>query len=361
MLWMKRLGIMQTPMIVHEVPIFMFIPKSMPLRRIRKRSETFREWGITSLMIEVEGRRLPEELTGLDGSLEIVGKTNDESIFPNLLDPPLTGIAIQPEKVKSLLEHRNRILTRDMGVFLTHEERGMENADALIERFSNALVQLRDTGLTKLSCCLFHEDITRLFALCRALAGRCGVCSVVGLTPRRDTQKMLYETALQVGCLFVEDLAEAVLVPAPAGFRGAKRLTEITRETLGILGRYPRAFSLISCPTCGRCQMDIPRMAGRVHRLLRTIESRYRSEGVHLERAGGITVAVMGCNVNGPGEARGADIGIAGGKRGTGTIFREGEPVATLSGNKLFDEFEHLLQELVETRLKSKAASVPAR
>jgi (E)-4-hydroxy-3-methylbut-2-enyl-diphosphate synthase len=187
------------------------------------------------------------------------------------------------------------------------------------------------------------------------------VRSVVGLIPRRDTEKMLYETALRVGSLFTEDLAEAVLLPAPTLFRGVGRQAEVTRETLGILGRYPRAFTLISCPTCGRCQIDIPRMAERVHRLLRKIETRYRSGGVRLESTGGIMVAVMGCNVNGPGEARGADIGIAGGKRGTGTIFREGKPVATLSGNKLLTEFEHRLLELVEDRLRSSATSAPGR
>jgi (E)-4-hydroxy-3-methylbut-2-enyl-diphosphate synthase len=80
---------------------------------------------------------------------------------------------------------------------------------------------------------------------------------------------------------------------------------------------------------------------------MREIESRRRN----LEDTGGITVAVMGCNVNGPGEAREADIGIAGGRGGTGTIFTGGRPVATLSEDRLLPEFQRMVEALIEERM----------
>ena len=79
---------------------------------------------------------------------------------------------------------------------------------------------------------------------------------------------------------------------------------------------------LISCPTCGRCQVDIRSIAEKVETQLARIKKP-------------IKVAVMGCVVNGPGEAREADIGIAGGK-GTGLLFKNGKVVKTLKERELF-------------------------
>lgn len=80
---------------------------------------------------------------------------------------------------------------------------------------------------------------------------------------------------------------------------------------------------MISCPTCGRCQVNLFDMAGIVEERLKEIEAPIR-------------VAVMGCVVNGPGEAREADFGIAGGK-GQGIVFRKGEVIKTVPENELVE------------------------
>jgi (E)-4-hydroxy-3-methylbut-2-enyl-diphosphate synthase len=131
-----------------------------------------------------------------------------------------------------------------------------------------------------------------------------------------------------------------------------ERQVHLAKRSLSLIGRLPSAFSLISCPTCGRCEIDITDLAKKVDGLMVNLESDYRKRGIRLEETGGITVAVMGCNVNGPGEARGADIGIAGGRGGTGTIFMGGRPVATLQEETLLAAFENRLKELVEERLR---------
>ena len=87
-----------------------------------------------------------------------------------------------------------------------------------------------------------------------------------------------------------------------------------------------RGAEIISCPTCGRTEIDLISLANQVEKML----EKYDKE---------ITVAVMGCVVNGPGEAREADIGIAGG-RGVGLIFRKGEIIKKVPEAKLLEELE---------------------
>lgn len=102
-------------------------------------------------------------------------------------------------------------------------------------------------------------------------------------------------------------------------------------EILKALGIRERGATLISCPTCGRCEIDIRGLASQVETLLKDIKKP-------------ITVAVMGCIVNGPGEAREADVGIAGGK-GTGLLFKKGKIVKRLKENELLDALKKEIGE----------------
>jgi (E)-4-hydroxy-3-methylbut-2-enyl-diphosphate synthase len=95
--------------------------------------------------------------------------------------------------------------------------------------------------------------------------------------------------------------------------------------SLGLRDDFPR---IVSCPTCGRCHLDVDVIAGRLEREISGCGA-------------GISVAVMGCEVNGPGEAREADIGIAGSPKGA-VLFRKGEIVRTIDG----DPLETLLEEV---------------
>jgi (E)-4-hydroxy-3-methylbut-2-enyl-diphosphate synthase len=104
----------------------------------------------------------------------------------------------------------------------------------------------------------------------------------------------------------------------------------VGREILSSLELNTTGITLITCPTCGRCELDLPALA-------RAAEARLRPVDQELRRAGrALRVAVMGCVVNGPGEAREADVGIAGG-RGKGVVFVQGRPVATVAEGKLLE------------------------
>ena len=104
------------------------------------------------------------------------------------------------------------------------------------------------------------------------------------------------------------------------------------RRILKAVGLRREGPELIACPTCGRTQIDLIPMAERVEELLKGVDKP-------------ITVAVMGCVVNGPGEARHADVGIAGGK-GEGVLFKHGEIVARVPEEELVPGLMKLIGEL---------------
>ena len=339
-----------------KIPFHLFIPKGVPLNRVLKKGRLIREWGVTALWIETGN--LVERLSSIErgaGGFQIIYRPTNRTVIGDILEHPVDGIAIDPQWADRLIEQRDRIATKDLQVYVTHSAGAADVLDEELSALSDTIQKLKQGGMQHLFCHVSHEDITTLFTVYRFLRGEIGTRNVVSLTPRRDDEEMLYETTLRVGSLFYEDLAEVLLFKpaggAPLHWRLIERQMGMAKEGLGMIGRYPVGYSLISCPTCGRCEIDIPGMAEKVDRLLRSLEARYRKRGKGLEDAGGITIAVMGCNVNGPGEAKGADIGIAGGKRGTGTIFREGKSIVTLPGKALLREFRRLVTELLEEKI----------
>lgn len=106
----------------------------------------------------------------------------------------------------------------------------------------------------------------------------------------------------------------------------------VARKILKAVGLRREGPELIACPTCGRTKIDLIPIARRVEELLKTVDKP-------------ITVAVMGCIVNGPGEARHADIGIAGGQ-GEGVLFKKGEIVAKVPEDRLVEELMKLIDTL---------------
>ena len=106
----------------------------------------------------------------------------------------------------------------------------------------------------------------------------------------------------------------------------------VAKEILNALDLRKTGARLVSCPTCGRTKLDLIGLAKRVDALIKDIEMP-------------ITVAVMGCVVNGPGEAREADIGIAGGN-GEGLIFKKGEIIKKVKEEELFDALKCELEKL---------------
>ena len=154
-------------------------------------------------------------------------------------------------------------------------------------------------------------------------------------TPAQGTVK----SAVALGILLEEGIGDTLRVSLTAQ---PEEEMPVAWGILAALGLRRRAPELVSCPTCARCQVDMIPIAREVERRLSTM-------------ALPISVAVMGCEVNGPGEARGADIGVACG-RGGGAIFAEGRIVARAPAEQIVDA---LFRE-IESRFGAEAPGAPA-
>ena len=109
---------------------------------------------------------------------------------------------------------------------------------------------------------------------------------------------------------------------------------KVAKEILKDCNLYSKVTTLVACPTCGRTQIDLIPIAKKVEEFLQTIES-------------DITVAVMGCSVNGPGEAREADIGIAGGVK-EGLLFKKGEIIKKVKQEEIVEELEKEILKMIK-------------
>lgn len=143
----------------------------------------------------------------------------------------------------------------------------------------------------------------------------------VGVTEAGTLRQGTVKNCVAVGTLLGEGIGDTMRLSLTAD---PVEEVDVAWELLGALGLRRMRPELVSCPTCGRTQVDLIGMAGEVERRLRDVRAP-------------ISVAVMGCVVNGPGEARDADIGIACG-RGKGVIFVGGEPLRSVAEDHLVDE-----------------------
>jgi hypothetical protein len=223
-----------------------------------------------------------------------------------------------------------------------------------IEELGRMRNSLLAKGAREVFLRLVHHDPVLAFNLGRLAKKRLGAPLLVSVDGRDDVAD-----ALSAGPLLEEGLADAVLVihdhcedvgAMPELESSAGRLIERAKRILSMLGLYPKGYELVSCPTCGRCGLDVEGMARETDSRMRALEEELRREGKELERIGGITVAVMGCNVNGPGEAKAADIGIAGGKNRRGTLFMKGKPVRTLPEGKLVQALMNGVRAILDER-----------
>ena len=144
----------------------------------------------------------------------------------------------------------------------------------------------------------------------RLLAERVPYPLHIGVTEAGTAFSGTVKSAVGLGALLEQGIGDTLRVSLTAPPEEEAR---VAWEILAALDIRRRGPELVSCPTCGRCQVDLVPIAGEVDRRLRELDTP-------------IKVAVMGCVVNGPGEARDADVGVAAGK-GVGLVFRHGEPV----------------------------------
>ena len=169
------------------------------------------------------------------------------------------------------------------------------------------------------------SDVQRMILANRILAERTDYPLHLGVTEAGARERALIKSSIGVGTLLAEGIGDTVRISLTDD-----PLEEIyaARNILDSLGiSEVRGMDIVSCPTCGRTQIDLINLLSR-------FEDAVKKEGLDRKN---IKVALMGCAVNGPGEAREADIGIAGGK-GEALLFKKGEIIRKISEDRLIDE-----------------------
>ncbi|GBE40298.1 4-hydroxy-3-methylbut-2-en-1-yl diphosphate synthase [bacterium BMS3Bbin09] len=192
-------------------------------------------------------------------------------------------------------------------------------ARALVESAGRHIKILEDLKFRAIKVSLKASDVMKTVEAYRLFAEKFSYPTHIGISEAGPAFSGTVKSAVGLGMLLSEGIGDTMRVSLTAD---PVEEVKVAYEILKSLHLKEAGPELISCPTCGRCQIDIRGIVDKV-------EAKLAKEKKQ------ITVAVMGCIVNGPGEAREADIGIAGGK-GMGILFKRGKKVKTLKESELF-------------------------
>ncbi len=197
---------------------------------------------------------------------------------------------------------------------------GHATAEALVESALQHVRILEQLDFHDIKISLKANDVPLTIKSYRLMAEQVDYPLHLGVTEAGTPRVGIIKSAVGIGALLAEGIGDTVRVSLTAD---PVEEVRVARDILQALGLRRFTPILVSCPTCGRCNIDLIALAGKVEERLQSISRP-------------MTVAVMGCVVNGPGEAREADIGIAGGK-GEGILFRKGEIIAKVAEERLAD------------------------
>ena len=200
---------------------------------------------------------------------------------------------------------------------------------ALVESAFGHIKLLNRWDFDDICVSLKTSSVPGTIAAYRKMAAESDYPLHVGLTEAGTPRMGVLKSAVGIGGLLALGIGGTIPVSL-----SADPVEEVyaAMDILRVVGLRKDAPELISCPTCGRTKIDLIGLAHEVEERLRTVRKP-------------ITVAVMGCVVNGPGEAREADVGIAGGD-GVGLLFRKGEIVKKVPQAELVDELFRLIETL---------------
>jgi (E)-4-hydroxy-3-methylbut-2-enyl-diphosphate synthase len=219
---------------------------------------------------------------------------------------------------------------------LRYKGRGGEQAEAMVESALDHIALFEKMQFKNLKISLKSSNVLQTVRAYQLLAKEVNYPFHLGITEAGTLLSGTVKSALGIGLLLYQGIGDTLRVSLTAHPREE---IKVAYDLLGALGLRRRGVEIISCPTCGRCQIDL-------FPLVRRVEKEVKKYTRPLK------VAIMGCVVNGPGEAREADIGIAGGK-GLGLLFAKGKVVRKVPEADLA---ENLLEEIgkMEKEIKDK-------
>lgn len=208
------------------------------------------------------------------------------------------------------------------------EKYGSPTPEALVESALGHVKLLNDCDFDDIVISIKSSDVRRTIAAYRLLAEKTDYPLHLGVTEAGTEHMGLLKSAVGIGSLLCDGIGATIRVSLTAD---PVREVYAAKDILKACG-MGGGIEIVSCPTCGRTRIDLISLANRVEEMLRSIDKP-------------IKVAVMGCAVNGPGEAREADIGIAGGD-GEALIFAKGEILRKVPEDKILEELKKEIEKL---------------
>lgn len=207
---------------------------------------------------------------------------------------------------------------------------GKVTAEALVESAMEHVRILEKLDFYDIKISLKAHDVPLTIDAYRLMSQTVNYPLHLGITEAGTVNTGIIKSAVGIGALLAEGIGDTFRISLTGD---PVNEVKVANEILKALGLKEYGPTLISCPTCGRCNIDLPSIATKVEKRLDGIKKPLK-------------VAVMGCVVNGPGEARDADIGIAGGK-GEGLLFRKGEIIGKVPEDELVDALFVELDKIV--------------
>ncbi len=198
---------------------------------------------------------------------------------------------------------------------------GMVTPEAMVESAMQHVRLLEDQDFHDIKISLKTHDVPMTLEAYRLMSKTTDYPLHLGITEAGTVHSGIIKSAVGIGALLAEGIGDTFRISLTGDPVVEVRVANEILKSLGLKEYGP---TLVSCPTCGRTEIDLPSIAAEVEHRLANVKKP-------------IQVAVMGCVVNGPGEAREADVGIAGGK-GVGLIFRKGEILRKVPEDQLVDE-----------------------
>lgn len=208
---------------------------------------------------------------------------------------------------------------------------GHPTPEAMVESAMQHIAILEKLDFYDMKISLKAHDVPLTIAAYQLMSETVDYPLHLGITEAGTVNTGIIKSSVGIGALLAQGIGDTFRI----SLTGDPVVeVKVANEILKSLGLKEYGPTMISCPTCGRCNINLAEIAMRVENKLSTIQKP-------------ISVAVMGCVVNGPGEAREADVGIAGGK-GEGLIFRKGQIIRKVSENNLVDELFLEIDKILE-------------
>ena len=223
------------------------------------------------------------------------------------------------------------------------EKYGKATPEALVESALWECSLFEEHGFQDIKISVKHNDPVIMVAAYRLLSQKCDYPLHLGVTEAGPAFQGTIKSAVAFGALLAEGIGDTIRVSLSAP---PVEEVKVGNQILESLGLRQRGLEIVSCPSCGRAQVDVYTLADQVAAGL---------EGLDVP----LRVAVMGCVVNGPGEGREADLGVASGN-GKGQIFVKGEVIATVPESKIVETLIEKAMEIAEEMRASGALGEPA-